>query len=67
LRNGVQKDDQKGASAVGGNCEQQTSTVNSWYMAIGRKNMAPSKTQNTSLLGQGQSAWYLQNLIKARV
>jgi hypothetical protein len=41
--------------------------VNSWYMAIGRKNMAPSKTQNTSLLGQGQSAWYLQNLIKARV
>jgi hypothetical protein len=29
--------------------------------------MAPSKTQNTSLLGQGQSAWYLQNLIKARV
>jgi hypothetical protein len=41
--------------------------VNSWYMAIGIKNMAPSKTQNTSLLGQGQSAWYLQNLIKARV
>jgi hypothetical protein len=41
--------------------------VNSWYMAIGKKNMAPSKTQNTSLFGEGQSAWYLQNLRKARV